>query len=125
MRFTIATLALIASLAAAAAQDRFPIIQPDQMNAEQKKLFETIVSGPRAANYGGDAVNRVLRGGPFNAWMRSPRGRHAIAGGRRADPLQELDPETPERVRDPDHGARMDLAIRMVCASFAGDESGP
>jgi alkylhydroperoxidase family enzyme len=72
MRLTIATLALLVSVGAAAAQDRFAILQPDAMNAEQKKLLETIVSGPRAANYGGDAVNRVLKGGPFNAWMRSP-----------------------------------------------------
>jgi 4-carboxymuconolactone decarboxylase len=54
------------------AEDRFPIIPPDQMNAEQKKLFETILSGPRAQNYGGDAANHVLKRGPFNAWMRSP-----------------------------------------------------
>jgi 4-carboxymuconolactone decarboxylase len=54
------------------AEDRFPIIPPDQMNAEQKKLFETIISGPRAQNYGGDAANHVLKRGPFNAWMRSP-----------------------------------------------------
>ena len=42
------------------------------MNAEQKKLLETLVSGPRAANYGSDPVTRVLKSGPFNAWMRSP-----------------------------------------------------
>jgi 4-carboxymuconolactone decarboxylase len=54
------------------AADRFQIIPPDQMNAEQKKLFEAIVGGPRSQNYGGDAVNRVQRGGPFNTWMRSP-----------------------------------------------------
>jgi 4-carboxymuconolactone decarboxylase len=54
------------------AEDRFPIIPPDQMTAEQKKLFETIISGPRAQNYGGDAANHVLKRGPFNAWMRSP-----------------------------------------------------
>ena len=54
------------------AADRFQIIPPDQMNAEQKKLFDAIVGGPRSQNYGGDAVNRVQRGGPFNAWMRSP-----------------------------------------------------
>ena len=71
MRLAAAVVLLLITGAAHAA-DRFPIIQPDQMNAEQKKLFETIVSGPRAQNYGGDAVNRVLRGGPFNAWMRSP-----------------------------------------------------
>jgi len=54
------------------AQNRFPVIQPEQMNTEQKKLFETITSGPRAQNYGGEAAKRVLSGGPFNAWMRSP-----------------------------------------------------
>ena len=72
MRLTIAILALLASVVAAAAQNRFPIIQPEQMNAEQKKLFDTIVSGPRSQNYGNEAAQRVLRGGPFNAWMRSP-----------------------------------------------------
>jgi 4-carboxymuconolactone decarboxylase len=71
MRLAAAVVSLLIAGAAHAA-DRFPIIQPDQMNAEQKKLFETIISGPRAQNYGGDAVNRVLKGGPFNAWMRSP-----------------------------------------------------
>ena len=65
-------LALLAGTGAGRAEDRFVILQPDQMNAEQKKLFETIVAGPRAANYGGEAVQRVLRGGPFNAWLRSP-----------------------------------------------------
>jgi 4-carboxymuconolactone decarboxylase len=51
---------------------RFPTLLPDQMNAGQKKLFDAIVSGPRAQNYGGDAANHVLKRGPFNAWMRSP-----------------------------------------------------
>jgi 4-carboxymuconolactone decarboxylase len=73
MRLVIAaTLALLASATLVHAEERFAIIQPDQMNAEQKKLFDTLVAGPRAANYGGDAANRVLKGGPFNAWMRSP-----------------------------------------------------
>ena len=54
------------------AQNRFPVIQPEQMNTEQKKLFETITSGPRAQNYGGDAAKHVLNRGPFNAWLRSP-----------------------------------------------------
>jgi len=63
---------LITGITMSRAEDRFPIIPPDQMNAEQKKLFETIISGPRAQNYGGDAANHVLKRGPFNAWMRSP-----------------------------------------------------
>ena len=73
MRLIIAaTFALLAGVTMVRAEDRFPTLQPDQMNAEQKKLFETIVSGPRAQNYGGDAANHVLKRGPFNAWMRSP-----------------------------------------------------
>ena len=72
MKETIAALALLASVGAASAEDRFPILQPDAMNAEQKKLFETLIAGPRAQNYGGEAAQRVLKGGPFNAWMRSP-----------------------------------------------------
>jgi 4-carboxymuconolactone decarboxylase len=52
--------------------DRFPTLPPEKMNTEQKTLFETIISGPRAQNYGGDAANHVLKRGPFNAWMRSP-----------------------------------------------------
>ncbi|MEA2879519.1 MAG: 4-carboxymuconolactone decarboxylase [Hyphomicrobiales bacterium] len=63
---------LITGINMSRAEDRFPIIPPDQMTAEQKKLFETIISGPRAQNYGGDAANHVLKRGPFNAWMRSP-----------------------------------------------------
>src|ERR1043166_137861 len=78
MRLTIAILARLASVGAAAAQNRFPIIQPEQMNAEQKKLFDTIVSGPRSQNYGNEAAQRVLRGGPFNAWMRSPELGHRL-----------------------------------------------
>jgi 4-carboxymuconolactone decarboxylase len=54
------------------AEDRFSILPPDQMNAEQKKLLESIAGGPRSQNYGADAVGHVLRRGPFNAWMRSP-----------------------------------------------------
>jgi len=72
MRLALAVLALGLGITMANAQTRFPVIQPEQMNAEQKKLFETIISGPRAQNYGGEAAKRVLSGGPFNAWMRSP-----------------------------------------------------
>jgi 4-carboxymuconolactone decarboxylase len=72
MRLAIAILALGIGTTMAHAQNRFPIIQPEQMSAEQKKLFDTIVSGPRSQNYGNEAAQRVLRGGPFNAWLRSP-----------------------------------------------------
>jgi len=76
MSLTTTLLALAATtvvgVGIAAAQTRFPVIRPGDMNAEQKKLFDTLVAGPRAQNYGGEAAKRVLSGGPFNAWMRSP-----------------------------------------------------
>ena len=78
MRHILVLLALVLAAAAgaataAAAAERFPILQPEQMNAEQKKLLDALLAGPRG---GGDAspeaVQKMLRGGPFNAWMRSP-----------------------------------------------------
>ena len=72
MRCIIAIATTLLGIASACAEDRFAILNPEQMNAEQKKLFETIVAGPRSQNYGADAVQRVMRGGPFNAWLRSP-----------------------------------------------------
>ena len=58
---------------AAAASERFPILQPDQMNADQKKLLEALLAGPRGGgNTSPEAIQSMLRGGPFNAWMRSP-----------------------------------------------------
>jgi hypothetical protein len=68
-----ALLMLVATVTAAAAGERFPVMQPDQMNAEQKKLLQALLAGPRG---GGDtspeAVQKMLRGGPFNTWIRSP-----------------------------------------------------
>jgi len=73
MRVIVAVaLASLACVGTVRAEDRFAILQPEQMTTEQKKLFETIVAGPRSQNYGNEAVQRVLRGGPFNAWLRSP-----------------------------------------------------
>jgi len=78
MRRIFALLALVLAAAAsaataAAAGERFSILQPEQMNAEQKKLLDALLAGPRG---GGDAspeaAEKMLRRGPFNAWMRSP-----------------------------------------------------
>ncbi|MEA2933968.1 MAG: 4-carboxymuconolactone decarboxylase [Variibacter sp.] len=74
MTRTLATLALLAATsAAAAASERFPVPSPEQMTAEQKKLIDALLAGPRG---GGDrsaeAVQRMLTRGPFNAWLRSP-----------------------------------------------------
>ena len=68
-----ALLILVAAVTGAAAGERFPILQPDQMNADQKKLLEALLAGPRGAgNTSPETVQKILRGGPFNAWMRSP-----------------------------------------------------
>jgi 4-carboxymuconolactone decarboxylase len=43
------------------------------MNAEQKKLLDVLLAGPRGGdNASPEAVQKMLRRGPFNAWMRSP-----------------------------------------------------
>ena len=59
--------------AAAQAGDRFPILTPEQMTPEQAKLVQALLAGPRG---GGDTspekVGQLLKGGPFNAWLRSP-----------------------------------------------------
>jgi 4-carboxymuconolactone decarboxylase len=47
--------------ASARAAERFPVLTPDQMTPEQKKVAEAIQSGPRSS-----------LGGPFNTWLRSP-----------------------------------------------------
>ena len=58
-------LAVIAGLGiaagAAGAAERFPVLTPEQMTPDQKKVADAIVSGPRKS-----------LGGPFNAWLRSP-----------------------------------------------------
>jgi 4-carboxymuconolactone decarboxylase len=69
----VVALLLLVAASAAAAGERFPVLQPDQMNAEQEKLLEALLAGPRGGgNASPDVVQRMLRGGPFNAWMRSP-----------------------------------------------------
>jgi 4-carboxymuconolactone decarboxylase len=66
-------LLLLVAASAAAAGERFPVLQPDQMNPEQEKLLEALLAGPRGGgNASPEVVQRMLRGGPFNAWMRSP-----------------------------------------------------
>ena len=52
--------------------DRFPVLKPDQLDAAQQKTLAAILSGPRAGSSDPSAVNKVLTGGPFNAWLRSP-----------------------------------------------------
>jgi 4-carboxymuconolactone decarboxylase len=73
MRLTLAIL-MVAVTTASAAQtpDRFPILKPDQLTIDQRKLVETLMAGPRGGDTGPDAINRMLARGPFNAWLRSP-----------------------------------------------------
>lgn len=72
MKKMIAAAALVAATTASAA-DRMPLLTTEQMSPEQKALIQALLAGPRG---GGDtsaaAVQRVLEGGPFNAWLRSP-----------------------------------------------------
>jgi hypothetical protein len=44
-----ALLILVAAVTGPAAGERFPVLQPDQMNADQKKLLEALLGGPRGS----------------------------------------------------------------------------
>lgn len=60
-----------ASLANAA--DRFAIPKADQLTPEQAKYVRGLAAGPRGGGDSSpDALDRMLRRGPFNAWLRSP-----------------------------------------------------
>ena len=73
MRLPLAILMVaVATASAAQTADRFPILKPDQLTIDQKKLVETLMAGPRGGDTGPEAVNRMLARGPFNAWLRSP-----------------------------------------------------
>lgn len=50
---------------------RFPLLQPEQLNEAQKKLADSIRSGPRA-KVAGSAANQSVIGSPFNVFLRSP-----------------------------------------------------
>ena len=47
---------------------RLDVIEPDDMSAEQQRVYSEIVSGPRGAIHG----RSIGLSGPFNAWIRSP-----------------------------------------------------
>ncbi len=55
--------------------ERFPLLAPGQLDAEQQKLVKALIAGPRT---GGkteatpEAIAAMLKRGPFNAFMRSP-----------------------------------------------------
>ena len=65
---------VMAQAISARAGDRFPLLAPEQLTPEQRKLALSLLAGPRG---GGseptpEAVAAMLKRGPFNAYMRSP-----------------------------------------------------
>jgi 4-carboxymuconolactone decarboxylase len=61
---------------------RLPYVEPAQFSAEQKELYDSIVSGPRARKRGSlvDAAGHLT--GPFNGFVRLPAlGKHWSAIG--------------------------------------------
>ena len=62
-RTAVAAVAIGVALAAGAARaaERFPTLKPEDMTAEQRRVADAIMAGPRKS-----------MGGPFNAWLRSP-----------------------------------------------------
>ena len=73
MRFVIFAAITLAQAALATAADRFPVPKAEQLTPEQKKYVEGLIAGPRGGgDTSPDAIDRMLRRGPFNAWLRSP-----------------------------------------------------
>lgn len=62
---------------------RFPILSPTRLTPAQRRLARSLLAGPRGDGEAGrEAVQRLLRRGPFNAWMRSPElGEHLQKAG--------------------------------------------
>lgn len=73
MKTPVFFLAVLAGAAPAPQDDRFPVREAEQLTPEEQDFVQGLIAGPRGGrDTGPDAVNRILRGGPFNAWMRSP-----------------------------------------------------
>ena len=62
---------------------RFPVLAPSRLSPAQRRLARSLLAGPRGEGKAGrEAVQRLLRRGPFNAWMRSPElGEHLQKAG--------------------------------------------
>ena len=100
-----ALLILVAAVTGVDAGERFPILQPDQIDADQKKLLEVLLAGPRGGgNIGLRRYKRCCVVGPSTLGCAAP----ILAT---IHSLQNLAAAAPQRVRDPDHCAGMDLAI--------------
>ncbi len=54
-------------------EPRFRQLTPKDLSADQRKLAESLTAGPRGGGESGEeAIAKMLKRGPFNAWMRSP-----------------------------------------------------
>jgi 4-carboxymuconolactone decarboxylase len=64
----------MATTSSAQAGDRFPLLTPEQLTSEQRKLAESLIAGGRGggAEPTREAVAAMLKRGPFNAYMYSP-----------------------------------------------------
>lgn len=62
---------------------RFPILTPARLTPAQRRLARSLLAGPRGEGKANrEAVQGLLRRGPFNAWMRSPElGEHLQKAG--------------------------------------------
>ena len=62
---------------------RFPVLTPSRLTPAQRRLARSLLAGPRGEGKADrEAVRRLLRRGPFNAWMRSPElGEHLQKAG--------------------------------------------
>jgi len=62
---------------------RFPVLTPSRLTPAQRRLARSLLAGPRGEGKADrEAVQRLLRRGPFNAWMRSPElGEHLQKAG--------------------------------------------
>ena len=62
---------------------RFPVLKPSRLTHAQRRLARSLLAGRRGdGDTGREAVRRLLRRGPFNAWMRSPElGKHLQKAG--------------------------------------------
>jgi 4-carboxymuconolactone decarboxylase len=62
---------------------RFPVLTPARLTPAQRRLARALLAGPRGEGKAGrEAVQQLLRRGPFNAWMRSPAlGEHLQKAG--------------------------------------------
>ena len=54
------------------AEERFPILAPEQLTLEQTRLVQALLAGLRGGSATGPEAMKGLIRGPFNVWLRSP-----------------------------------------------------